>query len=256
VKISVVTPVLNEERYIRRTVESVLGQRGDFELEYIVCDGGSTDRPLEILAEYAGRIRLIHDQEKGPQKAINKGMQTATGDIMGWLGADDLYLPGALDTVAGVFAKNPGLQWLYGRGDYIDEDGKVIRRPITWYRNLLGCFYSRHVLLCENYIAQAATFWRPELWRKAGPLNEKYVAAWDYDLWLRLGKEARALSVRKLMIQARRHKEPISENFYVTQFAEEYEICPRHVVRVYRLVHKCNQRKIVLAYKLLHALSK
>ena len=255
-KISVITPVLNEERYIRQAVESVLAQAGNFELEYIVCDNGSSDRTLEILEEFAGRIRLIHEREKNPQKAVNKGMNMASGDILCWLAADDIYLPGTLNTVAEAFEKDGNLSWLYGRCEYIDENGDVIRRLITFYRNLIGYFYSWHVLLCENYIGQAATFWRSELWLKTGQLNEEYTAAWDYDLWLRMGRESRALPIRKVLIHARRHKKSISENFFVTQFAEEYRICTLYANRAHKIVHKFNQWKTTLAYKLLHALSK
>ena len=79
-KISVITPVLNGEKFIRQTVESVIHQQGDFELEYIVCDGESTDRTLDILAEYNDKITVISKKDNSPQEAINKGMKVASGE--------------------------------------------------------------------------------------------------------------------------------------------------------------------------------
>ena len=105
-KISIVTPVRNGKRFIRQTVESVLNQQGEFELEYIVCDGQSTDGTLEILAEYP-ECTVISRKDGGPFHAINYGMDLASGDIGAWLNADDIYLPGTLAKVARCFQEHP-----------------------------------------------------------------------------------------------------------------------------------------------------
>lgn len=122
VKISIVTPVRNGKRFIRQTVESVLNQQGEFELEYIVCDGQSTDGTLEILAGYP-ECTVISRKDGGPFHAINYGMDLASGDIGAWLNADDIYLPGTLAKVARCFQEHPGTGWLYGNCPIIDETG-------------------------------------------------------------------------------------------------------------------------------------
>ena len=86
--ISIVTPSYNQGMYIRETIESVLSQSGDFELEYIIIDGGSTDNTLEILKSYDDRFIWISEPDKGQTDAINKGLARASGDILAFLNSD------------------------------------------------------------------------------------------------------------------------------------------------------------------------
>jgi hypothetical protein len=180
-------------------------------------------------------------------------MSSATGDIGCWLNADDIFEPGALQKVVNAFQKNPGKQWLYGRCSIIDENSKEIRKPITWYKNFLGFFYSRNVLLCENYINQPATFWKMDLWKNCTNLDSKYKAAWDYELWLNMAAKSPAIHVRQYLAKFRRHHESISEQVFVKQFSEELGIAKKYGNKIHWLIHKINQVKIIFIYKLLQA---
>lgn len=249
-KISIVTPVRNGKRFIRQTVESVLNQQGEFELEYIVCDGQSTDGTLEILAEYP-ECTVISRKDGGPFHAINYGMDLASGDIGAWLNADDIYLPGTLAKVARCFQEHPETGWLYGNCPIIDENGREIRRPITLYKELIGFRYSYNMLLCENFINQPATFWCMSLWQELGGLNSIYKAAWDYELWLKMAQKGPAIHLHADLAAFRRHAGSISENFFEKQFAEELAIARQYGNRIHGAIHAFNAWKIVTAYKLL-----
>lgn len=256
-KISIVTPVLNGERFIERTVESVLSQTGPFELEYIVRDGLSSDRTLELLSRYGERVKLVSRKDGSPQEAIDAGMATATGDIGAWLNADDVYEPGALAKVAEAFAKEPALRWLYGRCRVIDAEGRETRKGVSLYKNALGFVYSRNVLLCENFVNQPSTFWRMELWREAGGLGAKrFKAAWDYELWLKMSALSRPKPLRELLASFRRHPGSISESFTERQFQEELAIAKEHGSSLHYAIHAFNSWKIVAAYKLLNRLGR
>jgi glycosyltransferase involved in cell wall biosynthesis len=250
-KISIVTPVLNGERYIRECVESVLSQHGAFELEYIVKDGASRDGTLNILAEYAHRCRIVSTRDTSPQQAINAGLAMATGEICGWLNADDCLTPGALQKVVSAFQRRPDRHWCYGNCSIIDAAGREIRKPITLYKSILGHFYNRHTLLCENYINQPATFWKRSLWQQAGGLDPRYRAAFDYHLWVKMASLGPALPIHSRLAQFRRHNNSISWRFFERQFAEELAIASRYGNRVHRWVHSLNKTKIVSIYKLL-----
>src|SRR5262249_45945988 len=119
-RISLVTPSYNQAPFIRRTIDSVLAQRGDFELDYKVIDGRSTDGTLEILKSYGDRLAWISEPDRGQVDAINRGLRGVTGDIVGWLNSDDVLLPDALARVADAFARNPDAEWLHGRCVIID----------------------------------------------------------------------------------------------------------------------------------------
>src|ERR1035441_1834419 len=118
--VSIVTPSLNSERFIARTVESVLGQ--DYpNIEYIVVDGGSTDGTLDILNQYRSRLRYCSGPDQGVADAINKGFAQSRGSIFGWLSSDDTYLPGALSSAVGRLLDAPESAVVYGEAVWVDE---------------------------------------------------------------------------------------------------------------------------------------
>lgn len=250
-RISIITAVLNGDRYIRETVESILCQKGDFKLEYIVCDGQSTDATLDILKGYSDRCTVISRQDGSPQEAINHGMGLATGDILAWLNADDLYVPGTLQKVAEAFQANPDKLWGYGKCSIIDGEGKEIRRPVTLYKSLLGRRYSHNLLLCENYINQPATFWRRRIWDAVGGLDTVHKAAFDYLLWLKMAQRSRAIAIPHYLAKFRRHETSISENQFRKQFSEELMISRAYGNRLHYAIHWLNMKKIICIYNLL-----
>lgn len=189
VKITVVTPSFNQGAFIERTIESVLSQRGAFELEYLVIDGGSTDSTPSILRRYAGRLEYLSEPDQGQSDAINKGFARATGEILAWLNSDDLYLPGALDLACRAMHQ-AHVRWAFGQCRIIDEQDRQIRRVITAYKNRLSRRYSLRRLLTKSFIPQPATFFRRDLLQEVGGLDARYHYAMDYDLWLRFARVA------------------------------------------------------------------
>src|SRR6476660_9299939 len=125
-RISIVTPSYNQGAYIGRTIDSILSQEGDFELDYRVIDGGSTDDTVAVLKSYGDRVAWTSEKDKGQVDAINKGLAKATGDIVGWINSDDLLLPGALAKVADAFRARPSVEWVHGRCVIIDEHDQEV----------------------------------------------------------------------------------------------------------------------------------
>src|SRR5258706_14326400 len=99
--VTIVTPSLNQGSFIEETIVSVLSQQYPY-LEYIIMDGGSTDSTLSVLKKYAGRVQWYSEKDNGQTDAINKGMRMATGEIVAYLNADDILLPGSLLLVAEI----------------------------------------------------------------------------------------------------------------------------------------------------------
>ncbi len=252
-KISAVTPVLNGERFIRQTIESVLSQEGNFKLEYIIQDGGSTDDTLSILSDYENHpaIRLVSQKDRSFYDAINQGFENATGEIGCWINADDYYRPGAFQKVIETFQRNRQADWLYGRCDIVNETGHKIRIPVTWYKNLLGWKFSYKLLLSENYINQPATFWRMNLWKNAGGLSLDYPISADYHLWLKFSQESKAIALHDTLACFRRCGESISDTQFEKQFAEELEIATLYSGRLITTIHRFNFWKIITAYKIM-----
>ena len=176
--ISLVTPSLNQGKFIRATIESVLAQ-GYPDLDYRVQDGGSTDGTLAVLREFEPRVPFVSERDRGQADAINRGLSKATGEVLGYLNSDDVLLPGALAAVGEAFASDPGLVFLWGRARYLDEAGNAISpylaRPDAIERLADACF-----------IAQPAAFFRRTVLEEIGPFDESLHHTLDYDYWLRI----------------------------------------------------------------------
>jgi glycosyltransferase involved in cell wall biosynthesis len=178
--VAVITPSFNQGRYIRETIESVLSQRLQ-NLEYLVVDGGSTDETVHILRSFDAKLRWISEPDKGTADAINKGLESVGGEILGWLNSDDIYYEGALEAVREFFDENPDVDVVYGDANHIDENGSFIEKYPTeswsWERFHEICF-----------ISQPATFFRRRVIREFGALDIRYPHCVDYELWIRWAK--------------------------------------------------------------------
>ena len=257
-KLSIITPSFNGRRFLEQTSRSILSQRGDFELEWIVVDGGSTDGTIEFLHTFDTdpRVRWTREKDRGQSDAINKGMERATGDVVAWLNTDDLYTSGTLAAVADAFAQNANTQWLVGRYEIIDAAGRVIRPSVARYKERSLRRYTYRALLRENFISQPAVFWRRDFGRAVGPLDESLHYTMDYDLWLRMGRAAPPLFLDRVLAQFRLHETSKTGQVNREQFDEQYRVACRYVGddRLSRWVHRFNVEKIVWAYRVMRAL--
>lgn len=202
-KISIITTNYNTDKYLERTIKSVLNQKGDFELEYIITDGGSTDKSLDIIKEYKDKIKYISEKDKGQSDGINKGLRMATGDIVAFLNSDDIYTQGALDKVVRYFKDNPECMWLTGYCRIIDENDKQVKKYITKYKNKKLRNFSFEQLLIEDCISQPATFWIRELLDEVGYIDESLHFSMDQDLWARFAKRYELHLIRDYLAEFR-----------------------------------------------------
>jgi glycosyltransferase involved in cell wall biosynthesis len=225
-KVSVVTPSYNQAEFVERTVESVLSQRGDFELEYLVRDGGSTDGTLEVLRRYEGRLRLVSEPDRGQCDAINQGFRQVSGDVLAWLNSDDVYVPGALDAVVRTMSET-GTRWCFGACGIVDEADRPIRGAISAYKSWVSRRYSRRRLLARNFIPQPAVFFRRDLLEEVGGLDESLRYAMDYDLWLRFARVAEPVFVSRELARFRWHDRSVTGAGYATGAWECFAIAAR-----------------------------
>lgn len=227
-RISIVTPSFNQATFIERTIESVLNQQGDFELEYRVVDGGSTDGTLDILRRYGDRFAWTSERDRGQVDAINKGLRAATGDVVAWLNSDDVLVPGALAQVARRFRENPELEWLHGRCEIIDAEDRPVRAWVSAYKHLRAQRHSLENLLTENYVSQMTAFWRRRVHDEIGFLDPNLKLAFDYDLWLRLAQRSAPAYVETTLAQFRWYPTSKSGAQFERQFREDLEVAIKY----------------------------
>lgn len=256
-RISIVTPSFNHGQFIERTVRSVLDQRGDFDLEYRVLDGGSSDGTLDILRRYEDRLTWTSGPDKGQVDAVNKGLRAATGDIVGWVNSDDVLMPGALAKVAAAFAAHPDAEWLHGRCEVIDVNDLPMRRWISAYKDFRARRHSFENLLTENYVSQMTTFWRRTVHEQIGYLDPELKLAFDYEFWLRLAKRGSPIYLEDCIACFRWYETSKSGANYGWQFAEDNIVAVRHAGAGSRSTLRRKRIKsaaIVAIYKLMSAL--
>jgi len=201
--ISVVTPSLNQSNFARFMLASLL-QQNCRSLEHIVFDAGSTDGTQDIWMAWQSacaeksanpetpglkiKAKVFVEPDDGQSHAINKGMKIATGDVVGWLNADDVLMPGALEKVEKAFDKNEDAVAVCGVGVKLDRGGNVMRE--VSFRE-----FDRDRLRKAFEFIQPAIFFRRSAFRRVGGLDETLHYAMDWDLLLKLSKIGKIITI-------------------------------------------------------------
>jgi glycosyltransferase involved in cell wall biosynthesis len=246
--LSIVMPCLNAARTISRSLDSLVDQQ--VPVEVLVIDGGSTDGTVDLLRERGG-IRWISEPDRGLSDAFNKGAELATAPVLGWLNADDVYIPGALTPVARAFDAQPDLEWLVGRCRIVGGDGAEIRSFVTRYKNALLASYSHPMHLTHNFVPAPSTFFRRDVFLAVGGMDVSLGYSMDYDLYLRLGRRSRPMVLPVDLAMFTMAEGTLSMSGFEQQFREH-----QAVARRYRsdspVAYAANvvlSRAIVLAYR-------
>jgi glycosyltransferase involved in cell wall biosynthesis len=183
--ISIVTPSFNQALFIGDALESTRLQNYP-KLEHLVIDGLSVDGTPEVLHRLEAaiktmRVKCVFERDSGQSEALNKGFRQAKGDIIGWLNADDRYLPGCFRQIAQAFTDYPEVDVFYGDYTLVNERGKTLRiRPEIEFNS----FILRHHRVL--YIATTATFFRRRIFDEGNWINETLHYAMDLDFFVRL----------------------------------------------------------------------
>lgn len=204
-KISIVIPSYNQGCFLEETLQSVLDQSYN-SVEVIVIDGGSQDQSQEIIRKYEDKLTYwISEPDTGQSDAINKGFAQASGDIITWLGSDDLLLPGALQTVSDAFTQYPDTSLVHGDTVYLYSSGKRVKAKISSngfpYKYLSGMAF-----------AQPSSFFRRSSLEKVSFLDETLHYGMDYDLMVRLFDFGKTQQLSTFLSVYRYHPQSKSTN--------------------------------------------
>ena len=222
--VTVVTPSFNQGRFIRDTIESVLGQSYP-RIEYLVMDGGSTDETVSILRSYGDRVAWTSEPDRGQTDAINKGWRRARGSIVAYLNSDDTYLPGAVEKAVAGLQAHPDAGGVYGEGYHVDECGRTIDRYPTEAFDM-----ARLSETC--FICQPTVFLRHDTVARLGYLDGSLRYCMDYDLWIRLAHASRFIYLPDYLANTRMHAETKTFDKRVPVHDEILHTVHRHFGRV------------------------
>ncbi len=179
--LDVVTPSFNQADFLSANITSVAASAASG-VRHQVRDGGSTDGSVAVLEQHAAHLHhWVSEPDDGQADAIVKGFAATSGepsDLMAWLNADDVFMPGALDFVRSYFATRPDVDVIYGNRVLIDDQGQEVGR---WHLPP----HDPEVLRLYDFVPQETLFWRRRIWDQVGGVDPMFHFALDWDLLLR-----------------------------------------------------------------------
>lgn len=199
IELSIVTPSYNQASYIEDAIRSVMNQSYPY-CEHIIVDGGSTDGTIEILKDYP-HLRWISEPDNGQSHALNKGFNMAKGNLIGWLNADDYFLPAAFNKVIDCYAKHNDVDVIYGDYFWVNQNGQIEKRQrIINYSRFITTYYG-------PYIPTSGSFFSRAIFDECILLDETLHYQMDRDLFIRLGLRGKKFKkINEVLSSFRFHK--------------------------------------------------
>ena len=214
-KISLITVVLNDEKNIEKTIKSINAQNYK-NIEYIIIDGKSKDRTLEIIKKYKKNITLlISEKDNGLYDAMNKGLKKCSGDIVGIINSGDIYYKNTLKLVNNYFSQNQDIDFLFGP---VKKHWGILNEYKPWKIFYTWFFYTSH---------STGFFITKKAMKKNGKYNLKYKYSSDFDYFYKLivhNKMKGALATKKKIFGYFRPGGISSKLDYWTHFYEKFNI--------------------------------
>ena len=211
-KVSVVVPTRNHARFLVAAVESVLSQTVR-PTEVIVVDDGSTDNTLEALRQYAGRICVISQENRGVAAARNVGASVASGEILAFLDADDLWLASKLERQLSRFAKEPDLGLVHCGVEEVDGEGRLLKMRLDGMEG----WVSREMLLFRRGVilgGGSGIAIRRAVFRDVGGFDDSLSTSADWDFCYRIARRYPIGFVAEALVRYRVHSSNMHKNVH------------------------------------------
>jgi glycosyltransferase involved in cell wall biosynthesis len=239
--VSIITPSYNQADFIEETILSVLNQ-SYLNIEYIIIDGASTDKSVEIIKKYAEKIAYwISEPDKGQADAINKGFRVASGEFICWINSDDILYKDFVKRRIDEFTRNPEVDFIYGdvdQGYYLED---------SWLRKGKSTSYFEIAKSLEVPIPQQSSIWRRKVLSRTGFLDPRWHVLLDMDYFIRIAKIHKILYIPGATGFFRMHK--LSKSVYEEQkWAEEYPLYYEELVEEIEVYEELRESVLCKCY--------
>ena len=233
-KISIVTTVKNGERYLRDCILSVLNQKAEVHLEYLIVDGGSDDGSGSVIKEtqelvssgllgngmLSTDLKAFFNTDNSMYEGLGYGLKRVTGDVILYLNSDDILQNDAFRKIKTVFEKYHDVHWVTGYPNQIDESGRVFYKNLPWrYRTdfVLKGYYGTRL----PFIQQESCFWKRSLlegmdWEKF----EEFNLAGDQYLWVYFAQQTELRILPEIIGSHRTHGDQLTHKYRESYFVE------------------------------------
>ena len=222
--VSIITPCFNSEKFIEKTILSVLCQTYK-NIEYIIVDGNSTDRTHQIIQNYKNKLsHVIIEEDEGMYSALNKGIKIASGEIIAYINSDDLYFHNTVERIVNFFNLEPNISMVYGDLKVIDENDKIL---YNW-------FYPKfrfNLFVSNNHctIGQVTSFWRSNVHEEVGFFDSSYKLAGDFEFYARVGEKLKINKINHFLGYYRIHQDSLTNNWEEINLQEIQNIHERYL---------------------------
>lgn len=235
VKLSIITPSLNQGEFIEENIQSVLNQNFN-NFEHIIIDGGSDDNTIDILKKY-DHLKWISEKDSGISNALNKGFSIAKGIIFGWLNADDYYEKNIFGLVVDEFQNNYDL--VYGNLTFVDERKNIILKDKTLKYDL------NNLINLSPEVRQPCTFFTKKIFYETGGLDEKFKIVFDLDLILKIIKHSEIKYINQNLAYYRDHSNTLTRRSVRKQALELFRVGRKFDNKLFSRYNKQVLRKII-----------
>jgi glycosyltransferase involved in cell wall biosynthesis len=238
--VTIITVVYNNDNYIAETINSVLSQSYD-NIEYIIVDGGSTDRTLDIIRQYEAKIDYwISESDRGLYDAMNKGIALASGEIIGILNSDDLYFPDTVTTVVKTSQKQQQPCVIYGN---------MVKFADNFTQASLhqGNLTDRAFKTATISINHPTCFVHQTLYKNFGGFQQEYEVGADRELMMRFHSQ----NVTFVHIEQTLAKFRLGGTTSVQSLTNIFK---REIVQEYKLLNTYAIKKTIIIFSLLKKL--
>lgn len=208
--VSVIIPTYNYGRFVGEAVQSALDQTLP-PSEIIVVDDGSTDDTQQVLARFGNRIRVVRQENQGVAVARNTGVAHATGDLLAFLDADDLWLPAKLEKQVERFVRDPGLGLVHCGVLEVD----LARRPLRMALDGMEGWVATDMLMFRRNVilgGGSAMVVSRQACNAVGEFDSRLPPTEDWDFWYRVARRFRVGFVPEVLLHYRCHGENNSRN--------------------------------------------
>ena len=196
--VSIIIPAFNKAPFIREAIESALSQSYP-RVELLVIDDGSTDETVEVLRSFGGSIRWLSQPNLGQSAAINRGVSLSTGELVGYLGADDRLKLSAIETTVDNLTRERSACLAYPDFDLIDLQGRKLRSVLA------PSYDQRRLIAGFRCLPGPGAIARKEAWIRCGGWSARFVQIPDMDFYFRLSLVGSFLHVPQSLAEFRVH---------------------------------------------------
>lgn len=247
-KVSIVLPCYNGARWINRAIESVLSQNScDFEL--IIINDGSTDKSEEKISPYLcdAHVRYFYQKNRGFSGALNRGLKESSGDLIGFIGQDDLWMPNKLELQVKYLNKHEDIGLVFANYYSIDSDGQILREIKAKAPDFCSRQETIEHLFLGNFIGFETVLVKRECFDLVGFFDERMTAFSDHDMWLRIAGNFNIGYLNEHLVKKREHKLQLSKDGLSTALKDEFLIVEK-AINHYSFLKKSEQKRLSSLY--------